>query len=305
MRWTARCCSPGWAAEVATEAADSRFIDIDGWSADAQARAIVGGQYRAIEAVDRAIDAIAAAAEAGAARLQRGGRIAYAGAGTSGRLAVQDGVELTPTYDWPEERLAFLLAGGPAAMLRGVEGAEDDVAAARDDAAKAGFGADDVLVAVAASGRTPYTIAVLEAARAAGALGIAIASNPDAPLLAAADHAILIDTGAEVVAGSTRMGAGTGQKAVLNTLSTVMMLRLGRVYRGRMVDMRATNAKLRARAEAMVAELAGVDVAVAAAALAATGFAIKPAVLVARGAAADEAGARLAAAGGDLRRALA
>lgn len=290
---------------MATEAADPRFIDIDGWSAATQARAIVEGQARAIETVAGAIDAIAAAAEAGAARLRRGGRIAYAGAGTSGRLAVQDGVELTPTYDWPEERLAFLLAGGPAAMLRGVEGAEDDVVAARADAARVGFGANDVLVAVAASGRTPYTIAVLEVACAAGALGIAIASNPGAPLLAAADHAILIDTGAEVVAGSTRMGAGTAQKAVLNTLSTVMMLRLGRVYRGRMVDMRATNAKLRARAEAMVAELAGVDTAAAAAALAATGHAIKPAVLVARGAAAGEATARLAAVDGDLRRALA
>lgn len=289
---------------MATEAADPRFIDIDGWSAADMTAAIVAGQRAAIAAVEAVEPAIAIAAEAGAARLRRGGRIAYAGAGTSGRLAVQDGVELTPTYDWPDERLVFLLAGGPAAMLRGIEGAEDDAAAARDAVAEAALGPDDVLVGVAASGRTPYTCAAIVAARAAGALTIGIASNPGTPLLTGAEHAILIDTGAEVVAGSTRMGAGTAQKAVLNTLSTVMMLRLGRVYRGRMVDMRATNAKLRVRAVAMVAELASVSNTAAEGALVATGFAIKPAVLAAYGMTPEAASAALVAAGGDLRKAL-
>lgn len=289
---------------MTTEAADPRYIDIDGWSAAEAAAAIVQAQQAAAGAVEPAIPAIAAAAEAGAARLRGGGRLAYAGAGTSGRLAVLDGVELTPTFDWPEDRLVFLLAGGEAAMLRGVEGAEDDTGAALAAVARTRLGAGDVLVAVAASGRTPFTLAAVRAARAAGALTIAVANNPDVPLLAAADHAILADTGAEVIAGSTRMAAGTAQKTVLNTLSTTMMLRLGRVYRGRMVDMRPSNAKLRARAGAMVAELAGVEPAVAAAALAATDYAIKPAVLVARGLSPVDADARLAACGGDLRRAL-
>jgi N-acetylmuramic acid 6-phosphate etherase len=288
---------------VNTEAADPRFVDIDGWPAADAAAAVLAAQRAAVATLDA--DAIAAAAEAAAARLRHGGRIAYAGAGTSGRLAVQDGVELTPTYDWPEERLVFLLAGGAAAMMRGVEGAEDDAGAARDGVAAAGLGEEDVLVAVAASGRTPYTFATVEAARAAGVLTIAIANNPHAPLLAAAEHAILADTGAEVIAGSTRMAAGTAQKAALTTWSTTTMLRLGRVYRGRMVDLRVTNAKLRTRAEAMVAELAGVGGASAAAALDAAGQRVKPAILVARGLSPAAATARLADADGDLRRALA
>jgi N-acetylmuramic acid 6-phosphate etherase len=287
---------------VSTEAADPRFADIHGWPADRAAEAVLAAQRAAVATLDAS--AIAAAAEAAAARLRGGGRIAYAGAGTSGRLAVQDGVELTPTYDWPEERLTFLLAGGAAAMMRGVEGAEDDAGAARTGVAAAGLGAGDVLVAVAASGRTPYTLAAVEAARDAGALTIAIANNAHAPLLAAADHAILADTGAEVIAGSTRMAAGTAQKAALTTWSTTVMLRLGRVHRGRMVDLRVTNAKLRVRAEAMVAELAGVDPATAAAALDAADNRVKPAVLVARGLSVGEATVRLAAAEGDLSRAL-
>ncbi|KQT34605.1 N-acetylmuramic acid 6-phosphate etherase [Sphingomonas sp. Leaf412] len=288
---------------MTTESVDPRFLDIDAWPVADAVAAMAAGQARAVAALTPALPAIAAAAEAGAARLRRGGRLAYAGAGTSGRLAVQDGVELTPTFDWPEERLVFLLAGGATAMMRGIEGAEDDGDAARAAVAQAMLGADDVLVAVAASGRTPYTRAATTAARAAGALTIAIANNVAAPLLIDAAHALLLDTGAEVVAGSTRMQAGTAQKAALNILSTAMMLRLGLVHRGRMVAMRATNAKLRSRAEAMVADLAGVGRAAAAAALSATGYAIRPAILVARGATPDEAAARLAAAGGDLRRA--
>ncbi len=289
---------------MTTEGADPRFVVIDGWPVADAVAAMADAQGRAVAALSPALPALSAAAEAGAARLARGGRLAYAGAGTSGRLAVQDGVELTPTYDWPDERLVFLLAGGAAAMMRGIEGAEDDADAARAAVAGAGLGGDDVLVAVAASGRTPYTRAAVAAARAAGALTIAIANNPGAPLLDDADHAVVLDTGAEVVAGSTRMQAGTAQKAALNILSTAMMLRLGRVYRGRMVAMRATNAKLRARAVAMVAGLATVDPPAAEAALVATGWSVRAAVLVAGGATPDEAQARLDRAGGDLRRAL-
>ena len=289
---------------MTTESADPRFVDLDGWPLADAVAAMAEGQARAIAALGPTLPALTAAAEAGAARLSRGGRIAYAGAGTSGRLAVQDGVELTPTFDWPDDRLVFLLAGGAAAMMRGIEGAEDDADAAVAAVTAAALGAEDVLVAVAASGRTPYTRAAVQAARAAGVLTIAIANNPAAPLLADAEHAIALDTGAEVVAGSTRMQAGTAQKAALNILSTAMMLRLGLVYRGRMVAMRATNAKLRTRAVAMVADLAGVDADVAQAALLATAWSVRAAVLVARGATRAEADARLDRTGGDLRRAL-
>lgn len=289
---------------MTTESADPRFVDLDGWPLAAAVAAMAEGQARAVAALDTALPALTAAATAGAARLSRGGRIAYAGAGTSGRLAVQDGVELTPTFDWPDDRLVFLLAGGAAAMMRGIEGAEDDTDAAVAAVTAAALGVDDVLVAVAASGRTPYTRAAVASARAAGALTIAIANNPAAPLLADAEHAIALDTGAEVVAGSTRMQAGTAQKAALNILSTAMMLRLGLVYRGRMVAMRATNAKLRARAVAMVADLAGVDAGAAQVALLATAWSVRAAVLVAGGATREEAQARLDRASGNLRQAL-
>jgi N-acetylmuramic acid 6-phosphate etherase len=267
-----------------TETADSRYAALEHWPVPAQIAAMYEGQLAAVAAVGSQVAAIAAAASAATARLRDGaGRLTYAGAGTSARIAVQDGVELVPTFGWPSMRLHYLIAGGTDALLRSVEGAEDDAAAARDAVAAAALGADDVLIGVAASGRTPYTIAAVTAARANGALTIAIANNPESSLLAAAEHPILIDTGAEVVAGSTRMKAGTAQKAVLNLFSTAVMIGLGRVANGRMVDMQVTNDKLEARAIAMVAEQAGVDAAIAARALAAAGRDIRRAIVLARG----------------------
>lgn len=267
---------------MSTESVDPRYEELDRWPTAIAVRAMLEGQLAAIAAVTGCVDAIAAAADAAAERLRGGeGRLIYVGAGTSGRVAVQDGVELSPTYDWPEARLGFLLAGGMAALSASVEGAEDDIAAASREIADAAAG--DVVIGVAASGRTPYTLAAIEAARAAGALTIGLANNRKTPLLVAAEHALLLDTGSEVVAGSTRMKAGTAQKAALNLLSTAIMLRLGKVYRGRMVEMRATNVKLAGRARAMVAELAGVDGDSARAALAATDGHIAGAVLVAMG----------------------
>ncbi|MDF7777906.1 N-acetylmuramic acid 6-phosphate etherase, partial [Sphingomonas sp. AOB5] len=222
----------------------------------------------------------------------------------SGRVAVQDGVELGPTYGWPEARTVYLMAGGPKALTDAVEGAEADADAARTEIAAAGVGPDDVVIGVAASGRTPYTVAAVEAARAAGALTLGIANNPDTALLAAAEHPVLIETGSEIVAGSTRMKAGTAQKAALNLFSTATMIRLGGVYRGRMVGMRISNVKLQARGEAMVAELAGVDRDTARAALDAAGRDIRKAVLIASGMSAEAAAAALDAAGGNLREAL-
>lgn len=269
---------------MSTEAVDPRFVDIDRWPTEAAVDAMLESQFAAVAAVKSQVSAIAAAAEDAAARLGRVGRLVYVGAGTSGRIAVQDGVELFPTYNWPRERLVLLMAGGPSALTESVEGAEDDSDAGRAAVAAAVVGRTDVLIGVAASGRTPFTIAAIEAARAAGALSIAVTNNPAAPLLAQAHHKIVADTGGEVVAGSTRMKAGTAQKAVLNMLSTATMLRLGLVYRGYMVNMRASNDKLRRRAQAMIRDIAAVDEDTAARALAAAGLEIKHGILIALGA---------------------
>lgn len=289
---------------MSTETVDPRFVDIDLWPTETAVEAMLEGQLAAVAALKSQVGALARASDAAAARLDRGGRLVYAGAGTSGRIAVQDGVELTPTYDWPSDRLVYLMAGGMGALTESVEGAEDDADAARAEITAAGVGPLDVVVGVAASGRTPYTVAAVEAARAAGALTIGIANNKGAPLLAAAEHALLAETGSELVAGSTRMKAGTAQKAALNLFSTATMLRCGRVYRGLMVDMRISNAKLLRRGAAMVRDLVGVDDAAASAALDAAGRDIKAAVLIAGGASAQQARERLAAAGGNLRAAL-
>jgi len=288
-----------------TETVDPRFADVDRWPTVSVVETMLEGQLAAIAALKDQTGAIAAAAEAAALRMHQGGRLVYAGAGTSGRLAVQDGVELTPTYNWPSDRLVFLVAGGTGALMRSVEGAEDNVEVARDEVAAAEVGPDDVLIAVAASGRTPYAVAALEAARARGALTIAIANNPGTPLLAAAEHPIVADTGAEIVAGSTRMKAGTAQKAALNMLSTAIMLRCGLVHRGLMVNMRISNEKLAQRARRMVATLAGIDEARAADALELAGNDLRRAVLIARGLSPQDAAERLARAGGDLGDALA
>jgi len=288
-----------------TETVDPRYTDIDRWPTLSVVETMLEGQLAAIAALKDQTAAIAAAAEAAAARMRQGGRLVYAGAGTSGRLAVQDGVELTPTYNWPSDRLVFLVAGGMGALMRSVEGAEDNIETAREEVAVAEVGPNDVLIAVAASGRTPYAVAALEAAGARGALTIAIANNPGTPLLAAADHPIVADTGAEIVAGSTRMKAGTAQKAALNMLSTAIMLRCGLVHRGLMVNMRISNEKLFQRARRMVATLAGIDEARAADALDLADKDLRRAVLIARGLSPQDAADRLAGAGGDLGDALA
>lgn len=287
-----------------TERADPRYADIDRWDSLTALTSIWESQLGAVAAIAPALPALARATDAIAGRLRAGGRLGYAGAGTSIRIAVQDGTELGPTYDWPDARLLYLIAGGPEALMRSVEGAEDDEGCARAQVSAAGIGPDDVLIGVAASGRTPFTCAAIEAARAAGALTMGISCNADTRLLALAEHPVVVVTGAEPVAGSTRMKAGTVQKVLLNMVSTQVMIRLGRVHAGLMVDMRPQNAKLRARARDMVAHLAGVAGPVAESALIATGWQIKPAVLVAHGldpAAAEQA---LVRAEGILRVAL-
>ncbi len=277
-----------------TEASDPRFTDIDQWPTVDAVAAMIDGQADAIDVIRKQTRVIADAADAAAAVLKGGGRLAYAGAGTSGRVAVQDGVELGPTFGWPMDRLVYLMAGGMDALAHSAEGAEDDADAARVIIAAQAIGAGDVLIGVAASGQTRFTIGAVGAARTAGALTIAIANNVDTPLLAAADHAICIDTGSELIAGSTRMKAGTAQKAVLNILSTAIMLRLGRVHRGLMVDMVISNEKLLRRATGMVQTLSACSEIVAVNALELSGRDIKTAVLVAMGQTPASAAALLA-----------
>ena len=291
---------------VSTEAVSPRFRELELWPTRDAVAAMLEAQLAAAAAVAGQADAIAAAADAAAARLRDpAGRLIYVGAGTSGRLAVLDGVELGPTFGWEEHRTRYLLAGGPEAMMRGVEGAEDDADAAERAVAEAEVGLADVVIGVAASGRTPFTLAAVRAAAGSGALTVALAGSSGSPLLEAAAHPLLVETGAEVLAGSTRMKAGTAQKIALNTLSTAIMMRLGYVHDGLMVGMRPTNGKLRRRAAEMVARIADVEPGAAAAALERAGGRIKLAVLVARGLPPGEGAVLLAETGDDLRAALA
>ena len=288
-----------------TERFSPRYKGLDLWSEEDALAAFWDGQMTALAAVRPALPSIAAAAKAMVERLGRGdGRLIYGGAGSSGLLAAQDGMEVTPTFGWPPERLLILVAGGEAARLRPMGVREDDAGDGERAVSEHRIGAADVVVGVAASGTTPYTVALLQGARSAGALTVAIANNPDTPLLQAAAHPIPLDTGPEVIAGSTRLGAGTAQKAALGMLSSLVMMRLGHVVDGFMVSLTADNEKLRGRAARVVAAIAGVELEVAEGALARTDGRVKEAVLVAQGCSAAAARDRLAAGNGDLRGAM-
>jgi N-acetylmuramic acid 6-phosphate etherase len=287
-----------------TEHISPRYVDLDSWSAAEMIVAMYEGQLAAAAAVGGALGAIAAAVEDAVPALKRGGRFVYVGAGTSGRIGVQDGSELNPTFDWPADRVVFAMAGGLDALVRSVERAEDNEAAGAQAMADAAIGTSDVVIGIAASGTTPYTIGALRAAAAAGAVTIAVANNPSAPLLEVARHRILVDTGSEVIAGSTRMKAGTAQKIVLNLLSTAVMVRMGRVFRGLMVDMRASNAKLRRRAETMVSEIVRCPDSDAARYVEQADGDVKTAVLLGLGLTREEATELLRRHGGDLRKTI-
>jgi N-acetylmuramic acid 6-phosphate etherase len=239
-------------------------------------------------------------------RLRRRGRLVYVGAGTPGRLGVLDASEIPPTYGTDPSTVIGLIAGGPDALRRAVENAEDDAAAGEREIADLGIGADDAVVGISASGRTPYVLGAVREARARGAFTVGFACNPESDLGAAAHVAIETVVGPEIVTGSTRLKAGTAQKLVLNMISTLSMVQLGKVYGNLMVDMKATNEKLRARAERTVMLATGTDAATAAAALAEVDGSVKAAILVVisglDGAAAVRA---LAEHGGMLRAAIA
>ncbi len=288
-----------------TEGVSPRYSGIDLWEPGEILDAMIEAQFVAVAATRVARPSLERAALAMEARLRYRGRLIYAGAGTSGRLAVQDGAELMPTFNWPENRLVLLMAGGREALIRSIEGAEDEVSRADRLIRQHVVDNKDVLIAVAASGTTPFTVSCLRAAKRRGALTIGIANNAGTPLLDEADHPIWLDTGPEPIAGSTRMKAGTAQKIALNLLSTLLMIQLGRVYKGLMVDVRAVNQKLARRSEDMLVRLSGCSRDTARDALRRASGSVKLAVMLLRGCSPEQGTRLLDEAEGRLRSALA
>ncbi|MFE9610337.1 N-acetylmuramic acid 6-phosphate etherase [Streptomyces sp. NPDC006012] len=242
---------------LTTEAFRPELADIDRLPTLEITRLMNGEDNAVPAAVAACLPRIAAAIDAIAARMARGGRLIYAGAGTAGRLGVLDASECPPTFNTDPARVVGLIAGGPAAMVTSVEGAEDSPELARRDLDALALTPDDTVVGVSASGRTPYAVGAVTHARALGALTVGLACNADSALAAAAEHGIEVVTGPELLTGSTRLKAGTAQKLVLNMLSTITMIRLGKTYGNLMVDVRASNDKLRARSRRIVALATG------------------------------------------------
>ncbi|MFF7181870.1 N-acetylmuramic acid 6-phosphate etherase [Streptomyces sp. NPDC008121] len=244
-------------ATLATEAFRPELSEIDRLPT-AEIAALMNQEDQTVPlAVAAQLPRIADAIDATAARMADGGRLIYAGAGTAGRLGVLDASECPPTFNTDPAEVVGLIAGGPSAMVKAVEGAEDSRELAAEDLDALGLTARDTVVGVSASGRTPYAIGAVAHARAAGALTIGLSCNADSELAAAAEHGIEVVTGPELLTGSTRLKAGTAQKLVLNMISTITMIRLGKTYGNLMVDVRASNEKLRARSRRIVALATG------------------------------------------------
>jgi N-acetylmuramic acid 6-phosphate etherase len=256
-------------------------------------------------AVATQLPRIAAAIDAAADRMARGGRLLYLGAGTAGRLGVLDASECPPTFNTRPQEVVGLIAGGPEALITAVEGAEDSKRLAAADLDALGLTDRDVVVGISASGRTPYAVGAVEHGRARGALTIGLSCNADSPLAAAAEHGIEVVVGPELITGSTRLKAGTAQKLVLNMISTISMIRLGKTYGNLMVDVRATNEKLRARSRRIVQLVTGAPDDEVDSALSATDGEVKHAILTLLGdVSAAEARRLLTASRGHLRAAL-
>jgi len=289
-----------------TETPSERHADLDQYPVPDLVDAFIEDQVQAMQAVRAAAGRIAQAVTAAVPRIAGGGRLIYVGAGTSGRLGVLDSVELYPTFSWPRQRAIALLAGGPQAMFESVEGAEDSLEQGRIDIEDAGVASSDVVILLAASGATPYVMGALEAARAAAALTIGIANNPAAPVTLGAEIAITLNTGSEVISGSTRLKAGTSQKIALNTLSSAIMVRLNKVYGNLMVDLQPTNAKLFRRAISLTMGATGADEDTARRTLMMCGYQVKVAIVaILRKVDVAAAEACLSRAAGSVRRAIA
>jgi N-acetylmuramic acid 6-phosphate etherase len=266
---------------AATEAVNAATRDLDTLSSEALVALLARQQRTAFTALESALPALARAVDVVVERLRDGGTLHYAGAGTSGRLGVLDAAECPPTFGTPPSLVRAHVAGGSEALVRAVEGAEDDARAGEAEARRE-VRRGDVVVGISASGGAPWAVAWVRAARDAGAATVAITSDGESALARAAEISIVLATGAEPIAGSTRLIAGTAQKLALNALSTAVMVRLGKVYDNLMVDVVATNAKLRTRALRLVRLLAGVDDAAAEELLEAAGGSVKVAVVMAR-----------------------
>ena len=291
---------------LSTETPDQQHSTLDQYPTQQLVQVLADDQLHAINAVRAVAGVLAQAVDASVPRISAGGRLVYVGAGTSGRLGVLDSVELYPTFSWPHERAVALLAGGVDAMFVAVEGAEDDAAQGAADVRAINVGPLDVVLLLAASGATPYVLGGLRAARAAGALTIGFANNPNAPVTGEAEIGITLATGPEIISGSTRLKAGTSQKIALNTFSSALMVRLNKVYGNLMVDLKATNAKLVLRAVNLTMFASGADEAQARAVLTQCDFHVKVAIVaLRRHTSVTEARALLDAADGSVRLALA
>ncbi|MEU7137999.1 N-acetylmuramic acid 6-phosphate etherase [Nocardia sp. NPDC046473] len=290
---------------LTTEEANPRTTALDSMSVEELLRTMNSEDAGIASAVAQAIPEITRAVELIVAARGHGGRLIYVGAGTSGRLGVLDAVECPPTFGTAPDEVIGIIAGGSVAFAHAVEGAEDDPARAVDDLSDIDLTADDVIVALAASGRTPYAIGALRHGRAIGAATVGVSCNRGAELTAYADVGIEIETGPEVLTGSTRLKAGTAQKMVCNMLSTATMVQSGKVYGNLMVDLKPTNAKLVDRSRRIIADATGVDLATAAALLDAADGHPKTAIVM-QLAGADVATARrlLAGSGGFVRTAV-
>jgi N-acetylmuramic acid 6-phosphate etherase len=291
---------------LATEGINPATRDVDGWDALRIVRAMNAEDATVAAAVERELPRIAEAVEGIAERLGRGGRLIYFGAGTSGRLGVLDASEIPPTFGTPPEIVVGCIAGGPAALSSAEEAVEDSAEAGRDDAARLAVVETDAVVGIAASGRTPYVLGAIAHAAEQEALTIGLACNKDSPLERAVEIMIAPVVGPEVIAGSTRLKAGTAQKMVLNMLSTGAMIRLGKTFGNLMVDVQATNAKLRRRAVGIVRAATGLDQESAASLLAASAGETKTAIVAAlTGLDPTAARERLTSTGGIVRAAIA
>ena len=242
-----------------TEARNPRSMNMDQMSSEEMARLVITANYEAVKAVEDAADAIAKAVDAIAEAFEKGGRLFYLGAGTSGRLGVMDAAECPPTFGVPYDQVQGIIAGGNERMFRAGENEEDNYEKGCEAIAEHGVTARDVVVGISAAGNAAYVVGAIESAKALGAVTVGISSNPDTKILNAADIQILTDTGAEVLTGSTRLKAGTAQKIVLNTLTTCAMTKTGKVYENMMINLSPSNEKLKRRVIRIVREILSCD----------------------------------------------
>lgn len=287
---------------MSTEQVNPKTADIDRLDTRSMLERIHNEDQKAVDVVSAALPDITRAIDGIVERMRAGGRLFYVGAGTSGRLGIIDAVECIPTYNTPPELVQGIIAGGEEAFTRSIEAVEDDHQAGAGDLKLRGVTGKDAVVGIAASGRTPFVVGALIYARGIGALTVGISNNAPSQVLDSAEIAIPLNTGAEVIAGSTRMKAGTSQKMVLNMISTATMIQLGKVYGNLMVDVQVKNEKLKQRAIGLIQQIAEVDEARAETLLKESGRSVKVAVVMARrGVSAAEARSLLDAAGGVLR----